>query len=57
MRIFYCVFGLVKIEKYVVYFTEPGPENTIDVIRAVARRLRRVMLGRWLLRVLLVGLV
>jgi len=32
------VVDLVKIEKHVVYFTEPGPENTGDVIGAVARR-------------------
>ena len=39
------VFGLVKVEKYVVYFTEPGPENTSDVIRAVARRVEEGDVG------------
>lgn len=29
---------MVKIEKVAVYFVEPGPENTGDVVKAVVRR-------------------
>jgi len=29
---------VVKLEKFSVYFTEPGPENTDDVVKAVAER-------------------
>ncbi|MBO3754644.1 MAG: hypothetical protein FGF53_07210 [Candidatus Brockarchaeota archaeon] len=30
---------MVKKEKFTVYFTEPGPENTDEVLKAVARRI------------------
>ena len=30
---------MVRVEKPTVYFSEPGPENTDDVIEAVAKRL------------------
>lgn len=29
---------MVKLEKASIYFTEPGPENTDEVIKAVAKR-------------------
>jgi len=31
---------MVKVEKFSVYFFEPGPENTDDVVEAVARRVK-----------------
>jgi hypothetical protein len=30
---------MVKVDKFCVYFLEPGPENTEDVLKAVAKRL------------------
>ncbi len=30
---------MVKVDKVCVYFSEPGPENTEDVLKAVAKRL------------------